>query len=106
SEVVDKVLLLELGADDYVTKPFSPRELMARVQAAIRRRKKPVATGRYRFAECEVDFKKMTALRKGVPVMRTSPEITLTQSFTDNAERVLSPDELHHAVCDNPSTPT
>ena len=41
TEVVDKVLLLELGADDYVTKPFSPRELMARVQAAIRRRRRP-----------------------------------------------------------------
>ena len=40
SEVADKVLLLELGADDYVTKPFSPRELLARVQAAIRRSKK------------------------------------------------------------------
>ena len=43
TEVVDKVLLLELGADDYVTKPFSPRELMARVQAAIRRRRRPDA---------------------------------------------------------------
>jgi DNA-binding response OmpR family regulator len=42
TEVADKVLLLELGADDYVTKPFSPRELTARVQAAIRRQRKPV----------------------------------------------------------------
>jgi len=41
SEVADKVLLLEIGADDYVTKPFSPRELTARVQAAIRRQRKP-----------------------------------------------------------------
>ena len=46
TEVVDKVLLLELGADDYVTKPFSPRELMARVQAAIRRTKAPDAISR------------------------------------------------------------
>ncbi|MGB6742869.1 MAG: response regulator transcription factor, partial [Terracidiphilus sp.] len=43
TEVADKVLLLELGADDYVTKPFSPRELTARVQAAIRRQRKPPA---------------------------------------------------------------
>jgi DNA-binding response OmpR family regulator len=43
TEIVDKVLLLELGADDYVTKPFSPRELMARVQAAIRRQRKLAA---------------------------------------------------------------
>src|ERR1700757_3652615 len=53
SEVADKVLLLELGADDYVTKPFSPRELMARVQAAIRRRRKlaspPDPISVYRF---------------------------------------------------------
>src|SRR5277367_2125468 len=56
SEVADKVLLLELGADDYVTKPFSPRELMARVQAAIRRRHKPTAIVTYKFGDCEVDF--------------------------------------------------
>jgi DNA-binding response OmpR family regulator len=48
TEVVDKVLLLELGADDYVTKSFSPRELMARVQAAIRRRRRPHAAPRRR----------------------------------------------------------
>src|ERR1700678_810072 len=47
SEVVDKVLLLELGADDYVTKPFSPRELTARIQAAIRRRRKPTVDSTY-----------------------------------------------------------
>ena len=63
TEVVDKVLLLELGADDYVTKPFSPRELMARVQAAIRRRKRPAQSAIYRFGECEIDFEKMTARR-------------------------------------------
>ena len=65
SEVADKVLLLELGADDYVTKPFSPRELTARVQAAIRRQRKPAAPTTYRFGECEVDFRKMTVLRSG-----------------------------------------
>ena len=60
TEVADKVLLLELGADDYVTKPFSPRELTARVQAAIRRQRKPASPTIYRFADCQVDFKKMT----------------------------------------------
>ena len=63
TEVADKVLLLELGADDYVTKPFSPRELVARVQAAIRRQRKPVAATIYRFGDCEIDFKKMPAYR-------------------------------------------
>jgi DNA-binding response OmpR family regulator len=98
SEVVDKVLLLELGADDYVTKPFSPRELMARVQAAIRRRRKPGTAFTYRFAECEVDFKKMTVVRKGVPVTLTSHEFRLLKFFADNAERVLSRDELLNEV--------
>jgi DNA-binding response OmpR family regulator len=98
SEVVDKVLLLELGADDYVTKPFSPRELMARVQAAIRRRRRTPASSTYRFAECEVDFKKMTVVRQGKPITLTSHEFRLLKFFTENAERVLSREELLNEV--------
>jgi DNA-binding response OmpR family regulator len=98
SEVVDKVLLLELGADDYVTKPFSPRELMARVQAAIRRRKRLVNSDLYQFSDCEIDFKKMTVIRKSGPVIMTSHEFRLLKFFTDNAERVLSRDELLNEV--------
>lgn len=97
-EVVDKVLLLELGADDYVTKPFSPRELMARVQAAIRRGRKPASTGLYRFADCVVDFKKMTVVRNGSSIILTSHEFRLLRFFTENAERVLSRDELLNEV--------
>src|ERR1017187_3485763 len=106
SEVADKVLLLELGADDYVTKPFSPRELMARVQAAIRRRNKPVAATTYRFAECEVDFKKMTAFRGEVPVLLTSHEFRLLKFFTENAERVHSREELLNEVWGYDCSPT
>lgn len=98
SEVVDKVLLLELGADDYVTKPFSPRELMARVQAAIRRRRRPATSNTYGFADCKIDFQKMTVLRKGVPITLTSHEFKLLKFFTDNAERVLSREELLNEV--------
>lgn len=98
AEVVDKVLLLELGADDYVTKPFSPRELMARVQAAIRRRRKPATAAVYRFADCEVDFKKMTVHRNGQPIQLTSHEFRLLKFFTDHAERVLSREELLNEV--------
>lgn len=98
SEVADKVLLLELGADDYVTKPFSPRELTARVQAAIRRRRKPVIDAVYRFGQCEVDFRKMTLQRNGRPVILTAHEFKLLKFFTENAERVLTRDVLLNEV--------
>jgi DNA-binding response OmpR family regulator len=103
TEVVDKVLLLELGADDYVTKPFSPRELMARVQAAIRRRRKLDAapagpTSVYRFGECEIDFRKMTARREGASVVLTAHEFKLLKFFTENVERVLTRELLLNEV--------
>jgi DNA-binding response OmpR family regulator len=98
TEVADKVLLLELGADDYVTKPFSPRELMARVQAAIRRRRKPTEQMLYRFGDCEVDFARMTVLRKGKPVTLTAHEFKLLKFFTENVERVLTRDVLLNEV--------
>jgi DNA-binding response OmpR family regulator len=106
TEVVDKVLLLELGADDYVTKPFSPRELMARVQAAIRRRKRPTQSAVYRFGECEIDFEKMTAKRSGVVVVLTSHEFKLLRFFTENPERVLSRELLLNEVWGYNSYPT
>ncbi len=106
TEVVDKVLLLELGADDYVTKPFSPRELMARVQAAIRRRRKPSQPVVYRFSDCELDFQKMTAVRGGTPVVLTSHEFKLLKFFTENAERVLSRELLLNEVWGYNSYPT
>jgi DNA-binding response OmpR family regulator len=98
TEVADKVLLLELGADDYVTKPFSPRELTARVQAAIRRQRKPAPPTIYRFADCEVDFRKMTVRRSGKPVVLTAHEFKLLKFFTENAERVLTRDVLLNEV--------
>ena len=106
TEVVDKVLLLELGADDYVTKPFSPRELMARVQAAIRRRRRPTQSATYRFGECEIDFEKMTARRSGIPVVLTSHEFKLLRFFTEHPERVLSREVLLNEVWGYNSYPT
>ncbi len=106
TEVVDKVLLLELGADDYVTKPFSPRELMARVQAAIRRQRRPTQSAVFRFAECEIDFEKMTAKRAGTPVVLTSHEFKLLRFFTENPERVLSREVLLNEVWGYNSYPT
>ncbi len=106
SEVADKVLLLELGADDYVTKPFSPRELMARVQAAVRRQQKPAAPATYRFGDCEVDFSKMTTRRGGGQVVLTAHEFKLLKFFVENAERVLTRDVLLNAVWGYNSYPT
>jgi DNA-binding response OmpR family regulator len=100
------VLLLELGADDYVTKPFSPRELMARVQAAIRRRRRKTSATVYRFSDCELEFEKMVARRAGVPVVLTSHEFKLMKFFTENAERVLTRDVLLNEVWGYNSYPT
>jgi DNA-binding response OmpR family regulator len=106
SEVVDKVLLLELGADDYVTKPYSPRELMARVQAAIRRQRKPTSPTIVRFGDCEVDFKSMTTRRDGVPVILTAHEFKLLKYFTVNVDRVLSRELLLNEVWGYNAYPT
>ena len=106
SEVVDKVLLLELGAEDYVTKPFSPRELLARVQACIRRRRATAPVARYIFGNCEIDFLKMTVQRSGQPVTLTAHEFKLLRFFTENPERVLSRDELLSDVLGYNSYPT
>jgi DNA-binding response OmpR family regulator len=106
SEVVDKVLLLELGAEDYVTKPFSPRELLARVQASIRRRRKSEPVSTYRFGDCEIDFLKMIARKGGKVISLTAHEFKLLRFFTKNPERVLSRDELLSDVWGYNSYPT
>jgi DNA-binding response OmpR family regulator len=107
SEVADKVLLLELGADDYVTKPFSPRELMARVQAALRRpQRQAAAATTFTFGDCEIDFAKMSARRAGIPVTLTAHEFKLLKYFVENAERVLSREELLNEVWGYNSYPT
>lgn len=98
SEVSDKVLLLELGADDYVTKPFSPRELLARVQAAIRRVVGPRPVKVYSFGKVTVDFLKMEATRDGETVTLTAHEFRLLKFMLENAERVLSREELLNHV--------
>jgi DNA-binding response OmpR family regulator len=106
SEVVDKVLLLELGADDYVTKPFSPRELTARVQAAIRRQRKHSISNTFRFGDCEIDFRSMTARRAGTPIVLTAHEFKLLKFFTQNVDRVLTREILLNEVWGYNAYPT
>jgi len=99
AEVMDKVLLLELGAHDYVTKPFSPRELLARVRTAMRRRTTPApATERFSFGDVKVDFTKMELRRDGELVPMTSQEFKVLKFMIQNAERVLSREELLNQV--------
>jgi len=108
SEVADKVLLLELGADDYVTKPFSPRELMARVQAAIRRTQGSSASqgSLVRFGNVSADFSAMVFSKSGAPVVLTAHEIKLLRYFIDHAERVITREELLNEVWGYTSYPT
>src|SRR5690242_11037836 len=89
TDVTDKVLLLELGADDYVTKPFSPKELLARVRAAIRRTRKPQVAELASFDAVSVDFARMEVTREGRPVVLTAQEFKMLKFFVQNAERVI-----------------
>ncbi len=109
SQIMDKVVLLELGADDYVTKPFSPRELVARVRAAVRRTSRSEAADVFAFGKVAVDFSKMELKRDGQPVSITAQEFRLLKFFTQNPGRVLSRSELLNEVWgyqDYPSTRT
>jgi DNA-binding response OmpR family regulator len=98
TEVMDKVLLLELGAHDYVTKPFSPRELLARVRTAMRRSTRAPVIETFSFGEVKVDFTRMELSRRGEPVTLTSQEFKVLKFMVQNAERVLSRDELLNSV--------
>ena len=107
SDVVDKVLLLELGADDYVTKPFSPRELLARVRTALRRLTQGADKQEvYSFDEIEVNFAKMELLRSGQPVALTPQEFKMLRFFLNNKDRVVSRNELLNEVWGYHSYPT
>jgi DNA-binding response OmpR family regulator len=98
SDVSDKVLLLELGADDYVTKPFSPRELLARVRAALRHTSRTASVNRVSFDGISIDFKKMEVQRDGKVVVLTAQEFKTLQFLVHNADRVIGRDELLNEV--------
>src|SRR5271166_5955012 len=109
SEVEDKVLLLELGADDYVTKPFSPKELLARVRRAMRRSGAPapmvsqVAAKAVHhevltFGDARIDFTSMEATRGGKAITLTTQEFKLLKYLASSAGRVVSREELLNEV--------
>ena len=90
----EKVLGLQLGADDYVTKPFSPLELRARIQAVLRRGVGHALPETYRFGEMEVDFARCELRRAGKPVEITAVEFKLLETFIRSRGRVLSRQQL------------
>jgi len=92
---IDKVVGLELGADDYVTKPFSIRELVARVKAVLRRAQVlPRDLERYSFGDVEVDLRACQVLRAGKPVEFSSMEFELLKHFLCHPGETLSRDHL------------
>lgn len=98
TDVADKVLLLELGADDYVTKPFSPRELLARVRAAVRRTSRAQVGEMYFFGRISADFAKMELMRGEQRVEMTAQEFRVLKFFSQNPGRVISRSELLNEV--------
>ncbi|MEW6120819.1 MAG: response regulator [Pseudomonadota bacterium] len=93
-EDIDRILGLELGADDYLAKPFNPRELLARVKALLRRASKPPPCDRLRFGEFELDLARRTLHRQGEPVTLTSAEFSLLKVLASHPGRVFTRDDL------------
>jgi DNA-binding response OmpR family regulator len=116
NEVEDKVLLLELGADDYVTKPFSPKELLARVRRAMRRSGQLAEEASSKgsgvehevlaFDEVRIDFTSMVATYGSKSITFTAQEFKLLKYFARSPSRVISREELLNEVWGYENYPT
>jgi DNA-binding response OmpR family regulator len=106
-EEIDKILGLEIGADDYVTKPFSIRELLARVKALIRRSTyEPGDIEEVSFAELKINFKKQEMVKRNNPVKLSATEYRILHYFIDHEGEVISRDKFLDEVWGYESFPT
>ena len=98
-QVVDKVVGLKLGADDYVTKPFEMVELLARIEAKLRRAPAVTAPAEgYQFGDIRIDFRRAEVTRQGQPLELSAREFQLLKYFTEHRGATLTRDELLNEV--------
>ena len=95
---IDKIVGLKLGADDYVTKPFSFMELLARVEAVLRRVQRKTAGDEFEFGDIRLDFRTYQASKSGDSIELTPREFRILRYFIDHAEQVVSREALLNHV--------
>ena len=95
---IDKIVGLKLGADDYVTKPFSFMELLARVEAILRRMSRSATADEYTFGDVDLDFRTYQATRTGVPLDLTPREFRILRYFIDHEGEVVPREALLNHV--------
>jgi OmpR family response regulator RpaB len=93
-ELTDRVVGLELGADDYLPKPFEPRELVARIQTILRRQRAGSGTRRLQFDGLEIDLDTHMVLRQGEPVVLTGTEFALLALLARESGKIVSRDDI------------
>jgi two-component system, OmpR family, alkaline phosphatase synthesis response regulator PhoP len=100
TQVVDRVVGLKLGADDYLPKPFEPAELLARIEALLRRLRKghEIGVRSFRFGDVEVDFERAEVRKRGEPMNLAAKELQLLHYLVDRRGQVVPREELLRQV--------